>query len=114
MSAKHTFEDVVEALRLERQYQKAKWGVNNESMDPIEITKPTESYLVYMIHHLRQAISSISSTPNDEKAIEHVHKVTALGIKCMQDNGMFFRPDSTVRNRRNGVEYDFSKFDING
>ena len=78
-----------------------------------DISLPIESYITYITHHLQQAIASISSTPDTQKAIEHIHKITALGIKCMQDNGTYIRTGTLTTNQRNHQTYDYSQLDIN-
>ena len=109
----HTFEDIIKELHNERRYQKAKWGNPNPNTDQLtENIKPIESYITYITHHLQHAITSISSTPDTQKAIEHIHKITALGIKCMQDNGTYIRTGTLTTNQRNHQTYDYSQLDI--
>ncbi|KKL83573.1 hypothetical protein LCGC14_1973410 [marine sediment metagenome] len=71
----------------ERNYQKSRWGDDQET----EIN----SFILYMEHHLQRAreVASTQTNGNNspgatgESSLDCIRKVTALGVACMEANG---------------------------
>lgn len=66
----------------ERNYQDARWGSK-----PHSITE----FLTFMQHYLSEAIKKVSTTEVDSCALEEVRKITAIGVVCMEQNGIRHR-----------------------
>lgn len=70
---------VYETLDEERDYQDLKWGTDE---------RPTVgNFLVYMQDYMTQAIHDLTHNIGDEKALDTIRKITALGVACMEQNG---------------------------
>lgn len=113
-TATPSFHDVIEAIRAERKYQKGRWGVTQASHheEPVEVVKPLESYLVYMQHQINKAVNEISTLSGTDEALLSILKLTSLGVKCLQDNGIVGRGTPIAINGRDGTVYDTSEFEV--
>ena len=83
--------DVYDALDGERRYQDDRVA-EAQAADPHYFLKthPVTAYLVFMEDYLREAlhIQARDWTPEcDERTLEVVRKVTALGVACMEKHG---------------------------
>ncbi len=72
------------ALDTERNYQDIKWGTVGKN-------KPIECYLVYMQSYLTEAVQALAKSEDEKVPLEIVRKITALGIACMESNGVYHR-----------------------
>jgi hypothetical protein len=90
--------EVYERIDQEREYQRLRWGIDLPETG--ELLKPTESFLLYIQHHLNKAIAEISSTPTDKEALNEVRKIAALAVACLEQHGCDERDLSNVVNRR--------------
>ena len=66
------------ALDGEREYQEAKWGDNSRAT--------IGEFLLYMQSYLREAEKNLTGG-SDQGALEHLRKVTALGVAAMEQHG---------------------------
>ncbi len=57
--------------------------------------KPTESWLVYMKHHLDKAFSIAGSTADKKNAQEEIRKVANLAMACLVYQGCPKRDNGT-------------------
>jgi len=79
-------EEVYKIIDNERNYQDRKWGgkSNDEGLG-------INDFILYMQHYLAKAIEeSVESTDSEveEKCLEELRKVVALGIACMEVHGV--------------------------
>lgn len=63
----------------ERDYQDERFGDN-----PHTVTE----FLCFMQHYISEAITKVSTTKGDTCALDEVRKITALGVVCMEQNGV--------------------------
>jgi hypothetical protein len=94
-----TREQVFRRINKEREYQIQRWGVET-GLGMHEIQKDTESYILYMLRFLNQAMEKISTQPDNKEALEEIRKVTALGVVCLEQNGCPKRSLKGVKNKR--------------
>ena len=87
-------EDVYKLIDGEREYQK-KWDAQR-----IEKGLPTrdkyatvESWILWMEDYLTRARTAATNDTDKTTALEHIRKVTALGVACMENN------DTSARNK---------------
>jgi len=90
-----TFSAVAEVVEGERVYQLLRW---NPKTTPSNGTHSVSEFLLYMQDYLTEAIHQASRCPGEDRALETVRKVTALGMACMEQNGAPLReiPDDLV------------------
>ena len=80
-------EKVYKIIDSERDYQKKRWGGDQETQ--------INSFILYMEHHLQRAreVASTQTNGNNnpgatgESSLDCIRKVTALGVACMEANG---------------------------
>ena len=80
---------VYEALDGERDYQDEKWGPT-----PSHGIHTATEFLVFMRDYIEEALhieSRESLVTADPKALDIIRKVTALGVACMEQNGVQLR-----------------------
>lgn len=82
MSNKAELHEVEQAVRLERAYQDERWGTEKKSV---------AAFLTYMRHWLTQAERDATKESGDHDALNQIRKVTALGVACMEQNGVVTR-----------------------
>jgi len=72
-------EDVYKLIDSERDYQESRWQASDDKETSVA------EWLIYIEHHVEQAKSAIYNIHKDE-ALEHIRKLTALGVACMEHN----------------------------
>lgn len=75
--------EVYEILNGERDYQDKKWGGKQH-----DNYHEVEAWIIYMQHNLNKAIEAISTQRGIQGGLEHLRKVTALGIACFEVHGV--------------------------
>lgn len=69
----------------------------------IEIERTVEDFITYMANYLSDARIALNDG-NTVAALDAVRKITALGVACMEQNGVTTRPaEMTVRARKKSV-----------
>lgn len=84
-------EEAYSAIDGERAYQAKKW---NESTTASGGFHSTTEFLVYMQDYVNEALHFVSRNADPEAqefALHNVRKVAALGVACMEQNGVRFR-----------------------
>lgn len=81
---KHSLEDVLSAISGEREYQKQRWPSHKHEVG---------AYLNYMWHYMHLASSADSTIDGSNPAqlwrtLEPIRKLAALGVACMEENGI--------------------------
>lgn len=102
--AKRVRKAVYKAIDGERAYQLRRYGYRTKpGKQLLEIQKPVESYILYMEEHLAEARKLVSSCTDDVDARKEIRKVIALGVCCLEQNGITPRNmDFGVTNARDG------------
>lgn len=79
---------VYDAIDGEREYQEKRWNPNTtESCGQHSVTE----FLVYMRDYVEEALHHVSRNADPEAnefALNSVRKVAALGVACMEQNGV--------------------------
>lgn len=75
--------EVYRILDGERAYQDEKWGGK-----PHDNHHEVEAWITYMQHNLHEAIRAVSTEKGPQGALEHLRKVTALGVACFEVHGV--------------------------
>lgn len=75
-------EDVFQLINTEREYQDL--DVHNVGHDDSKCS--VADWIVFMEKHIQLAKDSLYML-NSIGALEHVRKITALGVACMENNG---------------------------
>jgi len=73
---------IYSAIDGERWYQDKKWGVKKNQV---------AAWILFMEHHLGEAKKYVSVEDNDDKALDSLRKVTALGVACFEEHGIPLR-----------------------
>ena len=73
-------EDVYKLIDGERDYQDAK-----PPRPEVDAVTPVSSWLIYIQEHTFRANLAIYNL-NEQEALEHIRKITALGVACMEYN----------------------------
>jgi len=84
-----TREEVYQALDSERDYQDRRWGPEQSSGK-----HSVAEFLLYMQDYLTQAINQSSRNADPlatTLALDTVRKITAMGVACMEQNGVVDR-----------------------
>ncbi len=99
-----TLDMVLDAIASERAYQARRWG-NRRWNGTFEETKHSVGdFLVYMQDYLTEAFHDASREDGDEKALESLRKVVALGVACFEQHGISMRDSITpCINGRDGL-----------
>lgn len=95
---------VYEVIDQERTYQKLRWGYNNPASKLEEAEHCVCDFLVYMKDYLNDAFRMASRKPGNKHALDFIRKVTALGVACMEQNGVVERDLSNVVNVRENLQ----------
>lgn len=74
-------EDVYESVSSEREYQVRKWGVDHDENESVG------NFLIYLERHLQLAKDAYIDSMYESQALEHVRKVAALAVACMEQHG---------------------------
>lgn len=86
METENGLKAALEAVVEERRYQDQKWPNGND------LSIGEELYLMQM--HLRDAGDAwASETPPETEALDILRKVVAMGVRCMENNGVVFRDE---------------------
>jgi len=86
---KASMEDVLDAIKGEREYQDKLWG---DAMSGGRHEVP--GWILYIedyLHEARSAVSRYASPECDEKALHTMRKIAAMCVACMEQNGVRFR-----------------------
>lgn len=82
-------EKALEAIRSEREYQDRLWG-SAESKGQHTVPE----FILFMQNYLREAedvVCRFASPKCDEEALHIIRKVVAMGVACMEQNGIYGR-----------------------
>lgn len=74
--------EIFEAVKIERQYQDAKWG-----FDPHTVGE----WLLIMQAELDGAKEAWVKNSGDVKALEEILQVVSVGVACMEEHGIVER-----------------------
>lgn len=88
---KATRQEVYAVIDGERDYQDARWNQNTTSTGGVH---SVTEFLVFMQSYLNQAIDQVSRNAEPEAsqmALDTIRKLTALGVVCMEQNGVVNR-----------------------
>jgi len=80
--------DAMQAIHDERRYQAERW---NEHTTSTAGRHSVTEFLVYMRDYVEEALHVVSREADpeaSEKALHIVRKVAALGVACMEQNGV--------------------------
>jgi hypothetical protein len=86
---KHAIEEAFDAIRVERQYQDRLWG---DSL--YEGRHSVSEWILYIRNYLQEAEDVVcrKAAPKcDEDALHIIRKVVAMGVCCMEQNGVLWR-----------------------
>ena len=86
-----TREEVYKAIDGERNYQDDRW---NESTTTSAGLHSVTEFVLYMEHYLtetRRLLSTQASPKAEQDGLDFIRKVTALGVACMEQNGVVKR-----------------------
>lgn len=84
-----TRQDVYAAINRERAYQANRWGD-----DVPGCFHSVEEFVLYMEYHLGEAKRLLSIEHHEQarlNGLDAIRKVTALGVACMEQNGIVQR-----------------------
>lgn len=88
---KATREEVYAAIDGEREYQDFRWNDKTTSSGG---QHTVAEFVLYMEHYLeegRRLLSTQKSPRAEDDGLDFVRKVTALGVACMEQNGVVER-----------------------
>jgi hypothetical protein len=87
-------EEVYEAINSERNYQDKRWGPYlSARRDPLpEHGMPggwrsLDEFVLYMQGYMNELVFAASHYADKDQALDIVRKVTALGVRCMEQHG---------------------------
>ncbi len=99
-----TIDMVFDAVVSERAYQARRWGKRQWNGIFEEDKHSVGEFLVYMKDYLDEAFRAATREASDEKALESLRKVVALGVACFEQHGVSMRsPTSPCFNGRDGL-----------
>jgi len=99
-----TLDLILDAIVNERQYQARRWGTRHGLNRFEETQRSVPDFLVYMKTYLDDAFRSATTEVGDDKALEALRKVVALGVACFEQHGMPVRdPNTRCVNARDGM-----------
>jgi len=75
-------EEVYKIIDNERNYQDRKWGVMAHDEG-----HGVNDFILYMQHYLTKSIAEATNNWSNEKSLDELRKVVALGIACMEVHG---------------------------
>jgi hypothetical protein len=81
--------DVYVTINDERNYQDVRW-----QNSPNEGHATTAEYITYLQHYIGVAQEQITRGEDDSMALDTMRKIAALGVACMEDNGIQHRKRS--------------------
>lgn len=84
-----TREEVYAAINRERWYQANRWGDDKPAC-----FHSVEEFVLYMEHYLGEARRLLSTQDHEQGrlgGLDMVRKITALGVACMEQNGIVER-----------------------
>jgi hypothetical protein len=82
-----SFNDVVTALRTERQYQLRRWGIRQEDGSMVEPKHSLADFLVYMQDYMNETLHAASRQPGTQPALTSLRKVVTLAIAALEQRG---------------------------
>ena len=83
--------NVYKAIDEERDYQDTRWQDS-----PSGGHHETAAYLTYIQHYVAVAFEEITKSDDDSIALSTLRKIVALGVACMEDNGVQYRKKRQV------------------
>lgn len=98
-----SFEDIIAALKSERDYQMRRWGVRQPDGTIQEAQHSVSDWLVYMDDYLTEAKHNATREPGSTMALESLRKVVSLGVACFMQCGIRPRLDGAILNARDGL-----------
>jgi len=78
-------EDIFQAILRERNYQDKKWG------DVIEYPHTVFEWIGIMERELAEAKEAFFQRPAEEKMLEEILQVVAVGVACIEQHGIVER-----------------------
>lgn len=72
-------EQVYKVIDGERAYQDNRWGQKQTTIG---------QYIVYMQDYLTESIHHLARENTNDKALESLRKVVALGVACFEEHGV--------------------------
>ena len=94
---------IFDSIVAERIYQRQRWGVEDENGQFYEVPKTVGEFLVYMHNYLDEAFRMATSEVTDEKTLDMLRKVVALGVACFEQHGIPARELTEVVNKREPI-----------
>ena len=80
---KMTFNEAIESIKLERDYQDSKWGSLEEKQQSVA------GYLVILEKELEEAKNGwMKNKPGKDSALAEIRQIAAVAIACMQQHGI--------------------------
>lgn len=78
-----TFEEAVESVRKEREFQDFKWGSLDEKQQSVA------GYLVILEKELEEAKNGwMKNKPGAQSSLAEIRQIAAVAIACMQQHGI--------------------------
>lgn len=78
---------VFDVVGSELDYQETKWNPETTTSGG---RHSVAEYLLYIEHHVsvaRTLLSTLPSPQSEDQGLEHIRKITALGVRTMMQNG---------------------------
>ena len=72
----------------ERDYQDRRWADA-----PSKGVHDTAGYITFMQHYVTVAAQQITKSEDDTAALDTIRKIAALGVACMEQNGVVHRKE---------------------
>lgn len=90
MNKKESFNEVMDKLKAERDYQDAcvaKYFAHHGKRDATDLSRPVPAEILMMDHYIHEAQSVWTHEPGDDSALDKIRKVVAMGIRCLEYHG---------------------------
>lgn len=87
---KETFEQVVDKIKTERDYQDAcvsKYFAHHKKSSALDTSRSVPAEILMMDKYLHDAQAEWTHQAGDEKALDKIRKVAAMAIRCLENHG---------------------------
>lgn len=91
-----TQEEVFSAIQSERVYQDEKWGTIDNHHHEVG------AWITIMDACLHRAKQAYASQRGDEGAMDEIRQVVAVGVACMEQNGIVYRESKQKHHEGDG------------
>ena len=78
--------EVYQHIDIEREYQDLRWSPRRDENGTPDNDKQPAEWINYMEYHLAKAKEAIYML-DEEDALGHIRKLTALGVRCIEIHG---------------------------